>query len=156
MTKTRFIRVFLFLTCLCVLSYPSSHYNPETNIPSIEIGDNKEKDCNGIVGDGTACPSDYTCQSGLCIVDANSQLYRQKLLEIEKINKEAKTWVAKPNKIFLLSDEDKNKLLGVISETPLPKQPPAGSPKYNYSFVIPPSFDWRNRHGFDYITPVRN
>lgn len=79
--------------------------------------------------------------------------------EIQKSLKETgRTWRAGYNEIFIKSDEYKKNLCGLKeppagTETKLQAEPPASAAAAE---DLPDFFDWRDQHGEDYITPIKD
>jgi C1A family cysteine protease len=92
-------------------------------------------------------------------VELNNQLEGIK----EKIEKKGNLWKANFNSKFILSKEEQKKLLGlIITEEEIERSqqilenrkiiPPSAKAASD----LPDFFDWRDQHGNDYITPIRD
>jgi len=148
--------------------------------PTTEICDGKDNDCDKEIDEGELCPVGYGCVNSLCKLKedfykktANSFTtlssektniqkelsYSNRLppnIRIDKIKDDIKkksgTWTADLNPIFLKTDEEKKMLCGLNGEPPPLKKIITKSE----NTILPDFFDWRDKHGNDYITSIKD
>jgi len=75
---------------------------------------------------------------------------------IELINSMNTTWKAANNPIADLSDSEMGLLLGLIPSDEPPRVSSALEPHIFSDSDLPDSFDWRDCHGLDYITAIKD
>jgi len=79
---------------------------------------------------------------------------------LSKIKENAKTWEPSYNKISLLNETNKKIILGLKAEdqdiNPLISNSLGKGKSLDIGVDLPESFDWRDQHGTDYITSIKD
>lgn len=63
------------------------------------------------------------------------------------------TWIAADNPVMQMAPEERKRLLGALEEN---TAEPGLNPEFLQPLAVPAQFDWRNRGGGNYVTPVRD